>query len=231
MTTSTRGCVVLVPVGSHVEPACEEGLRDLESRGFEVRRVRGYSAIDQGRCQMASDALADGFEATFWIDTDIGFEADDVERLLAHDAPIVAATYPQKGRRALTCHVLPGTEQLVFGEQGGLTEVLYVGTGFLLVRREVYETMQQRLELPICNERFDGRPLVPYFLPMLREDGAGHWYLAEDFAFCERARRCGYHIMLDTTIRLQHFGGYGYSWEDAGSAVDRYKTYHYRIGK
>lgn len=223
--------MILVPVGSHVEPACEVGLRELESRGFEVRRVRGYSAIDQGRCQMASDASADGFDATFWIDADIGFTADDVERLLAHDVPIVAATYPQKGRRALTCHVLPGTEQLVFGEQGGLLEVLYVGTGFLLVRREVYETMGQQLELPVCNERFPGRPLVPYFLPMLRADGPGHWYLAEDFAFCERARQCGFHIMLDTTIRLQHFGGYGYSWEDAGSAVDRYKTYHYRIDK
>ncbi|HUG70087.1 MAG TPA: hypothetical protein VMM76_20220 [Pirellulaceae bacterium] len=140
-----------------------------------------------------------------WIDADIGLEADAVQRLLAHNEPIVAATYPQKGRRTLTCHVLPDTEKLVFGEQGGLIEVLYAGTGFLLVRRAVYEAMQRQLELPVCNERFPGPSLVPYFLPLIREDGPGHWYLAEDFAFCERARRCDYKIMVDTTIRLRHY--------------------------
>lgn len=52
---------MLTPVASFIEPACEEGLRELEKRGYAVRRVRGYSAIDVGRCQLASDALADGF--------------------------------------------------------------------------------------------------------------------------------------------------------------------------
>ena len=43
------------------------------------------------------------------------------------------------------------------------------------------------------------------------------WYLAEDFAFCERARQCGYTILADTTIRLGHIGSCEYSWEEAGS--------------
>jgi hypothetical protein len=125
--------------------------------------------------------------------------------------------------------VLPGTKEVVFGQQGGLIEVLYAGTGFMLVRREVYEAIREKLQLPLCNERFGGPTLTPYFLPMIREDEPGYWYLAEDFAFCERARQCGYKILIDTTARLQHFGGYGYSWEDAGSAVGRYHTYHFRV--
>ncbi len=54
---------------------CEEGLRALEARGYVVRRVRGYAAIDQARSQLASDALAEGFEEILWIDADMGFKA------------------------------------------------------------------------------------------------------------------------------------------------------------
>lgn len=219
-------CVVLVPIANGVAAECERGLFELERRGYSVRRVRGYSAIDQGRSQMATDALADGFEETMWIDADVGFDPDDVDKLRSHNAPVVCGIYPQKGRRVLACHVMPGTAKLVFGEGGGLTEILYAGAGFLLVRREVYATIQRTLELPLCNERF-GSPLVPYFQPMSRRDGDGYWYLTEDFAFCHRTRECGLKILADTSIRLMHFGNYGYSWEDAGMELERFQTFHF----
>jgi hypothetical protein len=38
-----------VPVAGCIEPACEEALRELERRAYVVRRVRGFSAIDQLR--------------------------------------------------------------------------------------------------------------------------------------------------------------------------------------
>jgi hypothetical protein len=222
-------CAVLIPVAGHIDPVCDDALRELERRGYAVRRVRGFSAIDQGRCQMASDALAEGFQETLWIDADVGFHPDAVERVRAHNLPIVCGIYPKKGQRALAVHLLPDTPKLVFGREGGLVEVMYAGCGFLLVRREVYERMQEQLHLPVCNQRFRTQPLVPYFLPLLQPDGIGHWYLAEDYAFCERARRCGYKIMADTTIRLMHFGSYGYTWEDAGLEPKRYGTFHYTI--
>jgi hypothetical protein len=225
-------CVVLVPIGGSVVPACEEALAELERRGYQVRRVRGYSAIDQGRNQMATDAMADGFDETMWIDSDVGFDPDDIERLRQHNVPIVCGIYPQKGRRVLACHVLAGTEKLIFGDEGGLTEILYAGTGFLLVRREAYETIQRELQLPLCNERFGGRPMVPYFQPMshpetVESEVSGHWYLAEDFAFCQRARQAGFTICADTRVRLMHYGNYGYSWEDAGMELQRYRTFHF----
>jgi hypothetical protein len=51
-------CVVLVPVAAHMEPACEAALVDLATRGYAVRRVYGYAAIDQARNEMAAAALA-----------------------------------------------------------------------------------------------------------------------------------------------------------------------------
>lgn len=219
--------MVLVPVGSHIEPACEAGLRELERRGYPVWRVRGFAAIDQARNQMATDALSQGYDETLWIDSDIGFNPNDVEVLRRHQLPIVCAIYSKKGVRALAAHVLPGTNSLTFGKSGGLVEIRYAATGFLLIRREVYETIQREQQLPICNLQFR-QPMVPYFQPMVIEDVGGHWYLAEDYAFCERARRCKFPILADTRIRLYHFGPYGYSWEEAGNDVWRYDTYtHY----
>src|SRR5262245_28277039 len=57
-----RRCVVLVPYLEAIHPECEGALRELERRGYTVRRVGGYSQIDVARNQMASDALRDGFE-------------------------------------------------------------------------------------------------------------------------------------------------------------------------
>jgi len=56
-----------------------------------------------------------------------------------------------------------------------------------------------------------------------------HWYLGEDFAFSERARRSGFPIIADTRIRLEHIGKHGYSWKIAGDDRKRYGTYHFHI--
>jgi hypothetical protein len=71
--------------------------------------------------------------------------------------------------------------------------------------------------------------MIPFFQPLVVPDGAGHWYLAEDYSFCYRARECGYAIMADTTIRLMHIGTYAYGWEDAGGERPRYGDYTFHV--
>lgn len=121
--------------------------------------------------------------------------------------PIACGIYAKKSTRAIAASVLPQTERIVFDEGGGLHELYYGATGFLLTRREVYEKIQKLQNLPVWNV-WDGlnTPLVPYFLPMIIPWRGGNWYLGEDFAFFERARRSGFKIMSDTTIRLKHYG-------------------------
>ncbi len=76
-------CAVLVPFSGFIHPGCERALQELERRGYPVRRVGGYAAIDQGRNQMATDALIDGFDETMWIDSDVEFHPDAVDQLRA----------------------------------------------------------------------------------------------------------------------------------------------------
>ena len=224
-----KRCAILIPFGSSIIPPCERALEELERRGYDVRRVGGYAAIDQGRNQMATDALLDGYEETLWIDADVDFHPDSVDRLRSHGLPIVCGIYPQKGKRALASHILPGTPKIVFGKEGGLIEVLYAGAGFLHVRREVYLAIQKRQQLPMCNERFRA-PMIPFFHSMVHPCEDGHWYLAEDYAFCQRARACGFKIMADTTIRLWHVGNHAYGWEDAGRDLERFETFVLNVG-
>ncbi|WP_327114360.1 hypothetical protein OHB12_34230 [Nocardia sp. NBC_01730] len=221
-------CVVLVPVNDYIEPGCAEGLAELERLGYPVWRIYGCSAIDQARSQIATDALAAGFDELMWIDADVRFHPEAVGMLRSHDLPLVCGIYPKKRSRELVCSLLPGTEQIIFGEGGGTLEIRYAAGGFLLTKRSVYETIAEQEKLPVCNEQF-GRANVPYFLPLIVPDGENHWYLGEDFAFCERARRCGFTIHADTRFRLEHIGKYGYTWEDAGSGRNRYSSYEFNF--
>jgi hypothetical protein len=227
----SASCVILVPVNGSPVPECEEGLRELERRGYRVWRVRGYSAIDAARCQMATDALAQNFDELFWIDSDIVFDPNDVDRLRRHDLPFVCGLYAKKGSRQFAASFLPGTEQLLLGKDGRLAEIQGCGFGFTLTRRVVYETMQRDLQLPVCNEKF-GKKLVPYFWPTIAADGPGtHWYLSEDLAFCARARHVGFPVVADLGVRLWHVGSYKYGWEDAGSEKERYESYRFNLPK
>ena len=73
-----QSCIILVPFATHITPPCEQGLIELQRRGYTVQRVGGYAQIDFGRSQMATDALAAGFDETLWIDADIEFQPDNV---------------------------------------------------------------------------------------------------------------------------------------------------------
>ena len=161
-------CVILVPVYDAVELGCDDALRQHERAGYVVWRVPGFAAIDQARCRMASEALRQGFEELMWIDSDIQFEPAAIERLRAHNLPLVAGLYPKKGVRALASSFLPGTREITFGEGGGLLEIRYAAAGFLHTRRQVYLDIQGHAALPVCNEQFD-QPLTPFFLPLVIE--------------------------------------------------------------
>jgi hypothetical protein len=216
-------CVILVAVHQNVEPHCELSLRQLEGQGYVVRRLYGFTGVDRARNRLATDAINSGFEEMMWIDADIAFEPASVDRLRSHNLPIVGGLYPTKVERRLAAVLLPGTKQIVFGQGGGLLEIRFAPTGFLYTRRQVYLDIQQHENLPVCDRAT--KPLVPYFMPMALQEGGEAWYLTDDYSFCERARSCGYRIFADTSIRLQHIGLYGYSWEDIGGGLPRYSTY------
>lgn len=229
MNMNPATCVILVPVAAAIAPECEQALHALERRGYAVRRVTNSQSIEVTRATMAQEALTAGFEELMWIDGDIYFHPDDVEKLRARQLPIVGGIYPKVRSRELACAFLPGTEKIQFGEIGGLMEILYGGFGFMLTHRRLFEETRRQLSLADCNQRF-GPPVAPWFLPLVVQDAAlGPWQLSGEFSCCERARQCQFRIMADSSIRLWRMGRYAYGWEDAGSDKQEYKSYVFHL--
>ncbi len=228
---SGRGqCTVLVPHMNGIEWECEQALRRLEADGVRVVRRGGCSAIDVARNEMLSEALHDGAESIIFIDSDVGFETQDALRLLARPEPVVAGVYAKKGGRALASVFAEGVNDIIFGpEAPALYPLKYAATGFLRMRAEVLRRMIEELRLPLCNTHWC-RGVWPFFMPMIvpHETNKLH-YLAEDWAFSHRLHQIGVTPLADTSIRLWHWGRYGFSWEDAGSTLQRYRTFNLHL--
>jgi len=199
--------VILVPVSSYIEPSVDESLRCLEKMGFTVWRKYGWSAIDQGRCAIAQEALDAGFEYLFWIDADVAFFSYDVCKVLSLNLPFVTAPYSVKGWPSLTTEFID--KDIILGEKGGLYPIKYGATGFMCTHRSVYEGIAEKLNLNKVKIWGGQHIAYPFFFPII-ENGE---YLGEDFAFCKRARDAGFELFCDTRIRLSHVGKYSYSFQ------------------
>jgi hypothetical protein len=221
-------CAILVPSTPSVNSRCEAGLRELERRGYELRRGDETRSFDAQCNQLATTALTDGFLETMWIGPDIVFNPDDVERLRSHRVPIVSGIYPLFDRQLLDCHFLPSTKSVMFGPQAGLTEILRAGIRFLLVRRPVYMDLVREQGLPICNQA-TAAAFFPFFQPLVTPVNDGYQWLDSEFAFSEFARRTGYRIYADMAVRLYRQSSFLYGWEEAGRPAERFDNYHLTI--
>lgn len=211
---SPEQCAVLVPAFGAIEPEVEASLSQLADRGYVVRILRGSSQIDLARSTLATRALRDGFEETMWIDADVAFNPDDVDRIRANNQPFTAGLYVKKGRKEFAGKFKDGTNGATFGIGGSLLEMQYVGMGFTHIRREVYETIASELQLPSCLGGYEGERVTPYFIPAPVQEGEDLCYLSEDFSFCTRARQVGFAPLADTRIKLGHIGKKKYTWDD-----------------
>src|SRR5438034_11726010 len=96
-----RSCVILAAGAGRIVPQCERALQTLESRGYSVRRFPEMGGLELGRSLIATQVLAENYRELFWINPEIEFNPDDVEKLRRHDAPLVCGIYPVRGRREL----------------------------------------------------------------------------------------------------------------------------------
>lgn len=223
-------CAVLVPHLNGIEFECEQSLRHLEAAGVRVIRRGGCSAIDAARNDLASEALHEGMDAILFIDADIGFDPQDAMRLLARPEDVVTGVYAKKGQREMASLFAENVNQVQLGAHAkGLYPLKFAAAGFLRIRSSVLRRMIADLKLPLCNTHW-GRGMWPFFQPMIvPHPDSGVHYLGEDWAFSHRLREIGVTPLADTSIRLWHWGRYGFSWEDAGQDTSRFDNYTYNL--
>ena len=171
------------------------------------------SLISRARNTLTAKFL-DMADAThlFFVDADIGWEPWHLLVLLNRDKDVIGGLYPMKTMPIKW--VVNGFEG---GEEGpdGLQEVSKAGTGFLLMKKHVFEKLkthpavkQYKNDIGL-DPKFD-QHLKTYFDTAVRQNR----YYSEDWTFCENWRDMGGKIWVDKRVLLRHSGSYVFCMEN-----------------
>jgi hypothetical protein len=164
------------------------------------RIITGKQFIDLARNELVDYFLKspEGFTDLIFIDSDQGWDPTVITRILSYRQGVVAALPPKKcdpptfHSNAITGHI-----------EDGLFQALEAGTGFMRIKREVFERMdkafpelQQGVGTPF------GWPHTPYF-----QTGMGKYgWNGEDMFFCHQLTAMGEYVWIDSDVTFTHRG-------------------------
>ena len=199
------------------------------------------SLVNRSRNYLADEFMRSDSTHLMFIDADIHFDAKDILAMLALDVPVVAGVYPKKTISwsnikdailknpdidpnqldqligSFVFNVKQGTKQFNTTE---LVEVSEVGTGFLLIKREVFEKMDEvyseLLYFPdhVGSQHFGGDKKIMEYFPVMvdRPDnilgGTSLRLLSEDFTWSRLVSKLGIPLYIAPFVKLSHCGTY-----------------------
>lgn len=164
----------------------------------------GGTILSEARQKAAKELIEHGCDWIMFVDSDMGFPKDTIQRMLAHDVDVVAANC-SKRRRPIgptarrKSHWTGDESEAVFPdpEVRGLERVETVGTGMMMIKSEVFA----RIEWPWFSQ------------PWVEE--AQKW-VGEDVFFCGRLHEADIPLFIDHDLswQIDHVGTYNYSMKD-----------------
>lgn len=156
--------------------------------------------INESLIQRARNNLAhifmlhNNFTHLMFIDSDISFPEDSILKLVNADKPVIAGLYPKKSLdKKLAVNI----------DQNGVIQ--HVGTGFLLIKREVLELLKPQLNSYYADENL----ITEYF--RVDVDPNSKILLSEDWWFCQLCTKNNIPISVDLSIVLKHVGSFEYT--------------------
>ncbi len=206
--------------------------------GFELDTFANESLITRARNSFTARFLGRSrFSHLLFIDADIGFTPRSVLRLLAIDRDVSGGCYPMKSidwekiaravrenpnlsaeemrlrglRYAVNILAEDRGDRTVQPIRDGFVRVDRLGTGFLLIRRCVFDRLiesypDDRYENDIAgyDDSATRGNFWRFFDTMVHPESRR--YLSEDYAFCYKWIRCGGDIWMDLLSPLSHTG-------------------------
>ena len=189
---------------------------------WTVETLSNESLISRGRNTLTAKFLSNK-ESThlMFIDSDIGWEAWHLLVLLNRDVEVIGGLYPMKSMPVKWC--VNGFEGAETGPDH-LQEVTKTGTGFLLIKRSVFEKLDAHPAVkPFVNDIGLPAELNPYMKTYFDTAVREGRYYSEDWTFCENWRDLGGKVWVDKRVLLKHTGTYVFDY----AAQDRvYKELH-----
>lgn len=189
---------------------------------------------ETGLPQFKTIEIAEDYTHFLFLDGDIEFEAQDVLTLMCLDYDVVCGPYPKKSinwgnvKKAIeknpqieaaalnevigeyVFNPVPGTTQFNVNDP---LEVLESGTGFMMIKRDVFgkwaQAYPQYRYKPdhVGQQNFDGtRYIHAFFDTEIKNER----YLSEDYMFCQRWRDIGGKVFLCPWMKTKHLGTFAF---------------------
>jgi hypothetical protein len=160
-------------------------------QGCDWQLCNGTGLMRQ-RDALVAAFLAGSCSHLLWVDSDMGWRAEDAQALFDTGEDFIGGTYCRKSPgKPLTAHLLAN-------RKGDLIEATHVGTGFLLVSRIAIERMIEAF----AADRYvsAGKEYTSLFSQNIHEG-------TEDLAFCRKWRELGGQVWMHTGVVLPHYDG------------------------
>jgi hypothetical protein len=173
---------------------------------WTIETMTNESLISRARNSLTSKFLIhENTTHLMFIDADIGWEPHHLLMLLAADKDVIGGLYPMKSLPVRWCiNGFDGAEQ-----QDHLHEVSKTGTGFLLIKRSVFEALNSHPAVkPFANDLGLPKELDPYMKTYFDTAVRDGRYYSEDWTFCENWRDLGGKVWVDTRVLLRHTGSF-----------------------
>jgi len=188
--------------------------------------IGNESLITRARDNIAYNFLQSDCTHLLFLDSDIAFNATDVERMINEDLDLLCGVYCAKeikwDRVEAAVNAGCATQHLPFAglrpifatdnhysfTDMNIIEVDYSGTGYMLIKREVFEKLIPHTETYIGNTGPNkGKTIHAFFQVCIDEYNN---MLSEDYYFCREWRKIGGKVNVALYARAAHYGSYGY---------------------
>jgi len=147
-----------------------------------------------------------------FIDADIGWEPWHLLVMLNAQKDVIGGLYPMKSLPVKWC--VNGFEGAEVSEDGTLQEVSKTGTGFMLIKRDVFEKLNAHpATKPFINDIGLPPELNPYMKTYFDTAVRENRYYSEDWTFCENWRDIGGQVWVDKRVLLKHTGTYVFDFQ------------------
>ncbi len=216
---------VAVPMYGGVPHEFMESMMRLQMEppyDLEIKFLPGDSLVARARNSLTAEFLKSDCTHLLFIDSDLVFSSDQIRAIVEADKEVIGGFYPKKKEGPLewVCNsTIPPTPVGL----DGLQEVRFMGTGFLLVRRTVFERMLEVLGEAIAfhpdhaptTVEWDFWAVGPY-----RDKAGFARYLSEDWYFCQRWLDLGGKVYGHSRVILKHIGQASYPLASQMGALD-----------
>jgi hypothetical protein len=177
---------------------------------WTIETMTNESLISRARNTLTAKFLTNPDSThLMFIDADIGWEPWHLLVLLNHDVDVIGGLYPMKSLPIRWC--INGVEGAESREN--LQEVSKTGTGFMLIKRSVFERLDSHpATKPFRNDLGLPKELDPYMKTYFDTAVRDGRYYSEDWTFCENWRDLGGKVWVDPRVTLKHTGTYTFDF-------------------